>query len=269
MSPSCCISPACRHRGKPVRVGHHGRRLPLPPVPWFLPIPIAWVLSRSRAAVARCCRPPPSPRLREGVSGPRDRVGGAAGDARRHRDGCAGRRRLRDPSSPWRSGAAVPRRLGGAGPRTAWPRPLRRRSRRSALRPARRARAAAPVALTVTIGLVLVIGGALVLLAIVSARTLTDSLADYPGALRRATRTPGHSHRRLSASISESSPRRHCRDPAVRDRHPPAGRRSVVFAVVVAALLLLDGPRLARLEAAGLAVGTPSSARPRPWPGRQ
>ena len=111
-----------------------------------------------------------------------------------------------------------------------------------------------PVALTVTIGLVLLIGGALVLLAVLSARSLTDSLAQYSDDLqaRYADASGALASTSISAAIRE----------VVSPETLVAVLRSVidillqvggslVFAVVVAALLLLDGPRLARLQASG------------------
>ena len=110
-----------------------------------------------------------------------------------------------------------------------------------------------PVALTVTIGvLVLVIGG-IVLLAIVSARTLAEDLAGYSDALDARLAAP-------DAGL------------AIRDVIPPGLLADVLrvainvvtqvggtllFALVVAALLLLDAPRLTRLVSGGLGSANP------------
>ena len=110
-----------------------------------------------------------------------------------------------------------------------------------------------PVALTVTIGvLVLVIGG-IVLLAITSARTLAADLAGYSDALEA----------RLAAPDGGL---------AIRDVVPPGLLVDVLrvaidvvtqvggtllFAMVVAALLLLDAPRLTRLVSGGLGSANP------------
>ena len=111
-----------------------------------------------------------------------------------------------------------------------------------------------PVALTVTIGvLVLVIGG-IVLLAITSARTLADGLAGYSDALEARLADPGDG------------------GVALRDVIPPGLLVDVLgvaidvvaqvggtllFALVVAALLLLDAPRLKRLVSGGLGSANP------------
>ena len=111
-----------------------------------------------------------------------------------------------------------------------------------------------PVALTVTIGLVLVIGGAMVVLALVSAQALSDSLARYSADLE--SREAGLTG--LAGTISE----------LVSPEALVAALRSVIeilvhvggsaaFAVVVAALLLLDGRRLVRLQSAGAGQGNP------------
>ena len=110
----------------------------------------------------------------------------------------------------------------------------------------------APIALTTTI-LVLAVGGAaIVLLAFTSVRTLTESLAGYSAQLQ--ARYPDASEAAGSGGLVA----------ALRQVVPPealvATLRSVidivaqvggalVFALVVAALLLLDAPRLSRLVA--------------------
>jgi AI-2 transport protein TqsA len=114
----------------------------------------------------------------------------------------------------------------------------------------------APVALGVTVGLVVVIGGLLVLLAVVSVRSLSDSLVVYAAEIDARTAD--------SAIAGFPS--------AIRDLVTPEDLTAVlratigiianvgttvVFAVVVAALLLLDGPRLAGLVAAGTGAQNP------------
>ncbi len=118
----------------------------------------------------------------------------------------------------------------------------------------------APVALTITIGLVLIIGATLVLLALTSARTLTDSLAQYSDDLQARY---GDASGAL-ASMGVPTAVREIISPetlvsvlrSVIDILLQVGG-SLVFAVVVAALLLLDGPRLARLQAGGTGGGNP------------
>ena len=116
----------------------------------------------------------------------------------------------------------------------------------------------APLALTATIGLVLIVGGLIALLALASAQALTDSLAVYATDLqtRYAESSVGTSG--LPATIRE----------LVSPEALAGALRSVIdivialgsnllFAIVVAALLLLDGPRLARLAAEGVGSGNP------------
>ena len=106
-----------------------------------------------------------------------------------------------------------------------------------------------------TIVLVVVVAGALALLAIVSTRALTESLETYSGAL--AARYPDLAATLSSAGIPAS----------ISDWLSPETLTGILrgtiqlvidvgaqvaFAVVLAALLLLDGPRLRRLEAEGL-----------------
>jgi predicted PurR-regulated permease PerM len=110
-----------------------------------------------------------------------------------------------------------------------------------------------PVALTVTIGVLVLIIGGIVLLAITSARTLTEGLAGYSDALEA----------RLAAPEGGL---------AIRDVLPPGLMVDVLqvaidvvtqvggtllFALVVAALLLLDAPRLTRLVSGGLGSANP------------
>ncbi len=114
----------------------------------------------------------------------------------------------------------------------------------------------APVALTITIGLVVLIGGAVVLLALVSARSLADSLDTYGGEIRA----------RYADGSAASAPT------AIRDVVSPdvlvailrgvidvvvSVGSSLAFATVIAALLLLDRERLSTLMASGLGSGNP------------
>jgi AI-2 transport protein TqsA len=102
------------------------------------------------------------------------------------------------------------------------------------------------VAMVITVVVVLAIGTALVLLALVSTRTLSDSLSTYSDELR--ARYPDVASSGLPAAISG----------LVSPDTLTAVLRSVigivtqvgsnlVFATIVAALVLLDGPRIARL----------------------
>lgn len=108
------------------------------------------------------------------------------------------------------------------------------------------------LALALTVGVVLVIGVALLVLALESARSLTEGLAAYST--------------ELQARYAEIPPG------GIRDLIPPdvligilrsvaaiviEVGESLVFAVIVAALLLLDGQRLSRLVAGGLGSENP------------
>lgn len=109
---------------------------------------------------------------------------------------------------------------------------------------------AAPVALVVTIGLVLVIGAAIVWLALASIQSLSDSLATYSTDLQARYESAGLAP--LSTALRDLIPADVLVDvlrslvSIVRDVAVGLG-----FAVIVAALLLLDSPRLARLVQAG------------------
>lgn len=111
------------------------------------------------------------------------------------------------------------------------------------------------VALTLTVVVVVVVGVGLVALTITGARALTDGLATYSAALEE--RFPEVGETLATAGIMA----------AIRDVLPPevlAGvirtvanlvlevGQSLVFAVIVAALLLLDSQRLSRLVSGGL-----------------
>ena len=110
------------------------------------------------------------------------------------------------------------------------------------------------LALVVTIGLVLTIGGLMVVLAFGSARSLTNSLAGYAADLdaRSADLSASLQSIGVPASISQLIP----------PEAMVAALRSVIgilaqvggslaFAIVIASLLLLDGQRLTRLHASG------------------
>ena len=132
----------------------------------------------------------------------------------------------------------------------------------------------AALALTLTIGIVLVVGAALIVLALSGAASLTDGLATYsdalearyPDVVRRHGREPrgGASSAASSRRTSSSSVLR-----AVVGIVLEVGQ-TLVFAVIVAALLLLDGQRLSRLAAGGLGSrepGLPRGAGDRPGRG--
>ena len=114
----------------------------------------------------------------------------------------------------------------------------------------------APAALAVTIGVVVLVGAAVVVIALLSARSLSTSLDTYAGEIRA----------RFSDASTSGAPA------AIRDIVSPEALvdvlRSVIdivvqvgsslaFAVVIAALLLLDGKRLSNLVAGGLGSGNP------------
>ena len=116
--------------------------------------------------------------------------------------------------------------------------------------------ASASVALVVTIGLVLLIGAAIVLLALVSIQSLTDSLATYASDLQARYDTSGSDP--LSTALRDVIPASAwvaillsvvsiVRDVAV----------GFGFAVIVAALVLLDVGRLTRLVDAGAGADDP------------
>ena len=108
----------------------------------------------------------------------------------------------------------------------------------------------APVAMAVTVAVVLTIGGALVVLALVSAQTLTDSLAGYTAQLQ--ARYPDFAATLASIGIPA----------AIGELVSPDALTAIlrwvieviaqvggnlIFATVIAALLLLDAPRIVRL----------------------
>jgi AI-2 transport protein TqsA len=116
------------------------------------------------------------------------------------------------------------------------------------------------LALALTVGLVVVIGGGVVWLTIVSAHTLAESMIGYADA--------------LNARYDDVVP---ATDPTgaattLRDVIPPEALlgvlqaavdialqvgSSLAFAIVIAALLLLDGPRLSRLVSGGMGSENP------------
>jgi AI-2 transport protein TqsA len=113
---------------------------------------------------------------------------------------------------------------------------------------------ASSVALVVTLAVVLLIGGLLVLLAFASARSLSDSLAGYTSALdgQAADLTAKLDSMGIPAPISGLIP------PDVLSSALQATigivtqvATSAAFAIVLAALLLLDGRRLVRLQSTG------------------
>jgi predicted PurR-regulated permease PerM len=116
------------------------------------------------------------------------------------------------------------------------------------------------LALTLTIGLVVVIGGALILLILSGARELAEGIATYSTSLQ--ARYPDSAETIATGGILA----------ALREVLPPdlligvlrtvAGialeiGQTLVFAVIVAALLLLDSRRLARLATGGLGSENP------------
>ena len=118
----------------------------------------------------------------------------------------------------------------------------------------------AVIALILTIGLVVVIGGALILLILSGARELTEGIATYSTSLQ--ARYPDSAETIATGGILA----------ALREVLPPdllvgvlrtvTGialeiGQTLVFAVIVAALLLLDSRRLARLATGGLGSENP------------
>jgi AI-2 transport protein TqsA len=118
----------------------------------------------------------------------------------------------------------------------------------------------AALALTLTVTLVLVIGASLVVLAIVGARSLAEGLVGYSDALQ--TRYPDVSGT-TAANIVVSVLRRLLPPELLVDVLRAVSGfvlevgQVLVFAVIVAALLLLDGQRLSRLAAGGLGSQNP------------
>jgi predicted PurR-regulated permease PerM len=135
---------------------------------------------------------------------------------------------------------------------------------------AERGRSAA-LALTLTVGLVLLIGAGLVVLAIVGARSLAEGLVGYSDALEsRYPEISGPTAANIIlAVLSRLLPPELLVDVlrAVSGFVLEVGQ-TLLFAVLVAALLLLDGQRLARLAAGGLGSENPVFRGRRPSLGR-
>jgi AI-2 transport protein TqsA len=118
----------------------------------------------------------------------------------------------------------------------------------------------AALALTITIVLVVLIGGGLVVLAIAGAKSLAEGLVGYSDAL--TSRYPNVSETTAAnlvvAVLSRVLPPELLVDVlrAVSGFVLEVGQ-TLVFAVIVAALLLLDGQRLSRLAAGGLGSENP------------
>jgi predicted PurR-regulated permease PerM len=116
--------------------------------------------------------------------------------------------------------------------------------------------ASAPIALVVTIGLVLVIGAAIIWLDLVTIQSLRDSLSTNASDLHARYDAGGLDP--LSKALRDSMPADVLVDvlrtlvDIVRDVAVGLG-----FAVIVAALLLLDSPRLARLVQGGAGADHP------------
>ena len=113
-----------------------------------------------------------------------------------------------------------------------------------------------PVSLALTIGLVLVIGAAIVWLALVAIQSFNDSLATYATDLQARYQAAGLDP--LSTTLRDLLPADVLAEilralvAIVRDVAVAFG-----FAVIVAALLLLDSVRLARIVAAGAGIDHP------------
>jgi AI-2 transport protein TqsA len=110
------------------------------------------------------------------------------------------------------------------------------------------------VALVVTIGLVLLIGSLMVVLAFGSARSLTESLASYAAEID--ARSADLSERLQSVGVPTPIGQLIPPEAMVAVLRSVIGilgqvGSSVAFAIVIASLLLLDGRRLARLEDSG------------------
>jgi AI-2 transport protein TqsA len=118
----------------------------------------------------------------------------------------------------------------------------------------------AALALAITVTLLVVIGGGLVVLAIVGARSLAEGLVGYSDALE--SRYPGVSDTTAANILVAVLSRLLPPDLLVEVLRVVSGfvlevGQTLGFAVIVAALLLLDGQRLSRLVAGGLGSGNP------------
>src|SRR6476659_101372 len=111
------------------------------------------------------------------------------------------------------------------------------------------------LALTLTVVVVLVLGTALIILTILGARSLADGLEEYSSALssRFPRGGPTLSQEGIMAALREVLPPEVLADilRAIVGILIQVGQ-SLVFAVIVAALLLLDSPRLSSLVSGGL-----------------
>ena len=111
----------------------------------------------------------------------------------------------------------------------------------------------APLALAITIAVLVVAGGAIVLLGLTAAQTLTSSLDTYAADIQARYDDPA-----FPATLRELIPP----DVLVGILRTVTGilvqvGSSLIFAMVIAALFLLDGPRLARLVSGGLGSENP------------
>ena len=118
----------------------------------------------------------------------------------------------------------------------------------------------AALALSLTIGIVLVVGFALVLLALSGAASLTNGLVTYSDALE--ARYPNVSDATAANLVVSVLGRILPADVLVDVLRAVSGfvlevGQTLVFATIVAALLLLDGQRLSRLAAGGLGSENP------------
>ena len=120
-----------------------------------------------------------------------------------------------------------------------------------------RGRSASTAALAITIGVVLLIGAAIVAIALFSARSLSESLDTYAGAIRARSADASTSPASRPRSATSCRRRRWSTSSAAVIRIVVDVGSSLAFAVVIAALLLLDGGRLTRLVAGGLGSGNP------------
>jgi len=116
------------------------------------------------------------------------------------------------------------------------------------------------LALTLTVVVVVVLGTALIILTILGARSLADGLAEYSSALnsRFPRGGPTLSQEGIMAALREVLPPEVLADilRGISGILIQVGQ-SLVFAVIVAALLLLDSPRLSKLVSGGLGSGNP------------
>jgi predicted PurR-regulated permease PerM len=116
------------------------------------------------------------------------------------------------------------------------------------------------LALTLTVGLMVVLGVVLIVLTIVAARSLTEGLAEYSSALhsRFPRGGPTLSAEGIMAALREVLPPEVLADilRTILGIVIQVGQ-SLVFAIIVAALLLLDSPRLSRMVSGGLGSGNP------------